>query len=341
MPDLDAAGANDYVDWELAKRTGRKIARGGPKLSWDEIAQVMEELRESAAQSHEQSPVLVVDRGTWIEVNVDSMSQLLAPVVDKITAKRKSGKLARRASATTSGAETGALLGFFSSKVLGQYDIAPSGKPSLLLVAPNIVQAERDLEADPTDFRRWVCLHEETHRVQFTANPWLREHLISRTRELMVELVPDADELPDRIRQAVRSIGEIGREGGGGITELFMGPEQREELAAITAIMSLLEGHADVVMDDVGPQVIPSVAQIREKFDSRRKGAGSVDRLLRRLLGMEAKMRQYRDGARFCRAVQDQVGVDGFNQVWESPQTLPSAAEITQPQLWLDRIHGA
>lgn len=108
----------------------------------------------------------------------------------------------------------------------------------------------------------------------------------------------------------------------------------------MTAVMSLLEGHADVVMDDVGPQVVPSVEQIRARFDQRRKGRGSADRLLRRLLGLEAKMRQYRDGAVFCRAVQDAVGVDGFNQVWTSPDTLPTAREITEPALWLQRVHG-
>ena len=104
--------------------------------------------------------------------------------------------------------------------------------------------------------------------------------------------------------------------------------------------MSLLEGHADVVMDDVGPRVIPTVAEIRAKFQQRRLGAGNVDRLLRRLLGLEAKMRQYRDGAVFVRAVTDTVGVDGFNAVWTSPETLPLPEEIQQPDVWVRRVHG-
>ncbi len=116
-------------------------------------------------------------------------------------------------------------------------------------------------------------------------------------------------------------------------------PAQRERLARLTAVMSLLEGHADVVMDDVGPQVVGTVDQIRERFQARRAGRGGVDRLLRRLLGLEAKMRQYRDGARFVRAAIDAVGMDGFNRVWTSPETLPLPAEIENPAAWLARVH--
>lgn len=128
--------------------------------------------------------------------------------------------------------------------------------------------------------------------------------------------------------------------GGGGLADLFATPEQRVKIAEVTAIMSLLEGHADVVMDDVGPKVIPSVAEIRAKFTERRKGMGAPDRLLRRLLGLEAKMAQYRDGAVFVRGVVDQVGVDGFNAVWTAPETLPLPAEIHDPQAWVRRVHG-
>jgi len=104
--------------------------------------------------------------------------------------------------------------------------------------------------------------------------------------------------------------------------------------------MSLLEGHADVVMDGVGPEVIPSVATIRAKFTERRKGMGVLDRLIRRLLGLDQKMAQYRDGAVFTRAVVDKVGMDGFNAVWAEPANLPSKAEILAPETWLARVHG-
>ena len=193
---------------------------------------------------------------------------------------------------------------------------------------------------DPHDFRLWVALHEETHRVQFTAVPWLRTHLVDSARELSQGLAPDPEELGAKLQQVARNLPEALRSGGGGLTDLFATPEQRAQIGRVTAVMSLLEGHADVVMDDVGPRVIPSVAEIRAKFQQRRLGAGTVDRLLRRLLGLEAKMRQYRDGAVFVRAVTDAVGVDGFNAVWTSPQTLPLPEEIPQPDVWVRRVHG-
>jgi coenzyme F420 biosynthesis associated uncharacterized protein len=232
------------------------------------------------------------------------------------------------------------MLAFMAGKVLGQYDLAPGGTPQLLLVAPNLVQVERELGVDPADFRLWVCMHEETHRVQFTAVPWLRDHMVERVRTLATDLVPDPESLQETMQRLVHQLPDAVRSGGAGITELIATPEQRARLAEVTAVMSLLEGHADVVMDEVGPQVIPSVAHIRQRFNERRKGVGAFDRVLRRLLGLEAKMRQYRDGAVFVREVTAAVGTDGFNRVWESPETLPKPAEIEKPSAWVNRVHG-
>ena len=343
-----------YVDWGLASSTGRRLVSDGPKVSPAEASAAVEELRSAAARAHgpvaetarmdasagADSPVHVVDRTAWIDVNIASMRAMMEPVIDKITAKKSAGRAARAVSSKVTGTETGALMSYVASKVLGQYDLAPDGRPSLLLVAPNVVSAERELGVDPSDFRLWVCLHEETHRVQFTAVPWLRDHMVSRVRDLLVDLVPDPATLQQRLQTILRELPGALREGGAGIADLVVTPAQREELAAVTAIMSLLEGHADVVMDDVGPQIVPSVEEIRARFDRRRKGAGGVDRLLRRLLGLEAKMRQYRDGAIFCRTVTERIGVDGFNAVWTSPETLPTAAEIESPLDWVARVHG-
>ena len=198
--------------------------------------------------------------------------------------------------------------------MLGQYDLAPGGTPALLLVAPNMMSVATELGVDRDDFRKWVCMHEETHRVQFTANPWLRDHMIEQARALAVDLAPDPERLQEIAGRVAEKLPELFREGSTGLADLFTTPEQREKLAGLTAVMSLLEGHADVVMDDVGPAHIPTVAHIRARFSERRKGAGTPDRLLRRLLGLEAKMRQYRDGAVFVRGVQEKVGVDGLQR---------------------------
>ena len=344
-----------YVDWEFAKATGSRLVPAGPSVTAAEAASVVAEVRDAARRARQpvadtsrlhapgDAPgVLVVDRPTWIALNADSMSALMDPVFGALIDKQKKapGDLAKAVGGRVTGAEAGTMLAFMAGKVLGQYDLAPGGTPQLLLVAPNLVQVERELGVDPADFRLWVCMHEETHRVQFTAVPWLRDHMVERVRTLATDLVPDPESLQETMQRLVHQLPDAVRSGGAGITELIATPEQRERLAEVTAVMSLLEGHADVVMDEVGPQVIPSVGHIRQRFNERRKGVGAFDRVLRRLLGLEAKMRQYRDGAVFVREVTAAVGTDGFNRVWESPETLPKPAEIEKPSAWVSRVHG-
>ena len=360
-----------YVDWGFAKATGRRLVPAGPKVTAVEAAEIVADLRSAAARSRgpvaetarmhspaDSSPVVIVDRPGWIDANIDSLQSMLEPVVAAMLAKRKSpAKLGGNGGNTAShaklgadlvkdlggkatGAEAGALMSFLASKVLGQYDLAPDGTPRLLLVAPNVLHTETEIGVDPADFRLWVCLHEETHRVQFTAVPWLRQHVIDSARQLSVDLAPDPEQLGDTIRTLAQNFPDALRSGGNGLADLFATPAQRAQIAKVTAIMSLLEGHADVVMDDVGPAVVPSVAHIRARFQQRRHNVGGADKILRRLLGLEAKMRQYRDGAVFVRAVTDKVGTDGFNAVWTSSETLPLPEEIENPPAWVKRVHG-
>ena len=344
-----------YVDWAFAKATGRRLVPAGPAVSAEEASDIVASIRAAAARA--QGPVaeatrmhapgmapaaLVIDRPTWIDVNLDSMAALMAPVFEKVMGGRKHqpSPAGMAVGGKITGAEAGALLSFMATKVLGQYDLAPQGTPRLLLVAPNLVSVQRELGVDAEDFRAWVCMHEETHRVQFTAVPWLRQHLIDQAKSLASEMAPTPSELAERMQEIVKRLPDALGRGGGGLADLFATPEQREHIARVTAVMSLLEGHADVMMDEVGPEVIPTVAQIRERFDKRRKGSGGVDRLLRRLLGLEAKMAQYRDGAKFVRGVVDQVGLDGFNHVWTGPETLPLPQEILDPGAWVRRVHA-
>ena len=362
-PSYEAVDA--LVDWDLAVRTATRLVRPGPQVSRDEAHGAVEQLRAFAIEStaHVSATtglhapagegVLVVDRAGWATANVDAFRTLLAPAVARATERRERlpGPLASTIGRRVTGAEVGSLLAFLASRVLGQYDVfgeadntvdgPVSGR--LLLVAPNVLHVERELDVDPRDFRMWVCLHEETHRVQFMANPWLRGHMVDRSRALVEDLLGEPGAVVDRLTAALRNLPDLLRSGeasGAGLIELVQTPEQRAALARLTAVMSLLEGHADVVMDDVGPQVVPSVAEIRRKFTRRRAGRGALDQLLRRLLGLEAKMRQYADGAVFVRDVVDKVGMEGFNAVWTSPDTLPAAEEIADPGAWVRRVHG-
>ena len=326
------------------------------------------------------APVVVVDRNGWVQANVDAFRQVLQPLAEKVRQKRGdvTGSMMGSLGSRVTGVEAGALLSFLSGKVLGQFDpfwsdddvhggvpaprsssdraepapdgagasselapnLAPAGR--LLLVAPNVVQIERELGVDPHDFRLWVCLHEETHRVQFTAVPWLRDHLRGQIRGFLEQTDLDPSAMFSQFRQGFEQLGRLARGGGDDVSfiDLVQTPAQREIIDRVTAVMSLLEGHADVVMDGVGPEVIPSVGTIRERFQQRRGGGNWLDQFLKRMLGLDAKLRQYRDGAVFVRAVVDEVGQDGFNVVWSSPDRLPSKAEITDPHAWVRRVHG-
>ena len=357
-PTGDGSGATDsLVDWDLAARTAAHLARPGPEVSRAQARAVVSQLRRFAAASTQHveavtglstradDAVLVLDRPGWVNANVSAFRSLLGPVLQEAVAKREHqpSPLVTAVGSKVTGAELGALLAFLSSRVLGQYDVFGPDGGRLLLVAPNVVQIERELDVDPDDFRLWVCLHEETHRVQFAATPWLRDHLVDRARSLVGDLVGEPHALVDRVTAALRSLPDLVRGGddaGGGLLDLIQSPEQRRALAEVTAVMSLLEGHADVVMDEAGPAVIPSVQEIRRKFSRRREGKGGVDQLLRRLLGLEAKMRQYADGARFVRGAVARVGMSGFNAVWTSPEALPTPEEISAPDAWVRRVHG-
>jgi coenzyme F420 biosynthesis associated uncharacterized protein len=349
-PTPDPTPGPDMVDWSLAVSLGSMLAGEGPTVTRTEAGDVVAELRDDAAKStglvrdftgldapDGTAPVLVVDRPGWIQANADAFQVATGAMMRKLVEKREPGRIAQLVGSKVTGVEVGGLLGFLAGKVLGQFDpfYEPSGR--LLLVAPNIVHVERELDVDPTDFRLWVCLHEETHRVQFTAVPWMRDHLFSEIDAISDTLEPSSllDDGLARITEAIRN-----SRNGGSIVEMFSTPEQREILDRVTGMMSLLEGHADVVMDDVGPQVIGSVAEIRSKFTKRRQGIGPLDRILRRLLGLDAKMAQYRDGARFVRAVVDKVGMDEFNAVWAEPAHLPSKAELADHDGWVQRVLG-
>ena len=357
LPALNPTVASGLVDWGFAKATGRLLVQAGPRVAPAEASEIVTSLRSAALRSRApvaetarmhspegSSEVLIVDRPGWIDANVDSLRSMLEPVITTMFAKRKNpvpgSPLIMGVGGKITGAEVGALTAFLASKILGQYDLAPDGTARLLLVAPNVLHTETELGVDPEDFRLWVCLHEETHRVQFTAVPWLRQHVIDTARRLTQDLAPDPEQLGDQILRIAHQLPDALRSGGNGLADIFATPEQRAQIARVTAIMALLEGHADVVMDDVGPAIVPSVEHIRARFQQRRHDVTGLDKILRRLLGLEAKMRQYRDGAVFVRAVMDQVGTDGFNAVWTSPETLPLPDEIENPATWVQRVHG-
>jgi coenzyme F420 biosynthesis associated uncharacterized protein len=352
------------IDWDVAVSTGTRFARPGPQVSLAEARQTVAELRELSVAVERPvrevtrlqskvapGKVAVVDRAGWIRANVDGFRVVLDPLAEQMrqrTPAASAGGLVMGVGSRITGAQAGLMLSYLSSRVLGQYELflppgtdENGGEPvgRLTLVAPNIVMVERELEVNPRDFRRWVCLHEETHRVQFTSVPWLRAYVQDQMSEFLLASELDPGAIFNRLRAAAEAVAGAVRGGDSeSLIEAVQTPRQREILARLTALMTLVEGHGDYVMDAVGPQVVPSVAEIREKFNTRRRTAGRVEQAVRRLLGIDLKMRQYAEGARFVRTVVDAIGMDGFNRVWESPETIPTMAEINDPRAWIVRV---
>jgi coenzyme F420 biosynthesis associated uncharacterized protein len=343
------------VDWNLAAATARTLRRSGPRVSFDEAASVVTDLRRLTDEAAEHvaaftglrpqvdvPAVRVVDRADWAGANIEGLRKVITPLVSQLAGEGRGGGFGTAVGARLTGLQAGGVLAYLSGKVLGQYEVF-SGEPGqLLLVAPNIVEAERKLRADPRDFRLWVCLHEVTHRTQFTAVPWLRAHFLSEVQAFVDASRDSMEALSRRLRDGFSVVTESVRnpQSRASLLDVVQTPQQRAVLDRLTAVMTLLEGHAEVVMDGVGPEVIPSVAEIRRKFNRRREEANPVEKLARRLLGVEMKLRQYAEGRAFVHQVVARVGMDGFNQVFTSPETLPRLSEITDPGAWVDRVHG-
>src|SRR5215207_7399841 len=353
------SSASSMVDWDLAGRTARRLISGGPSTTREEAADVVRELHEAArtavahvegltgmtpAPDGPEPEVQVVDRPGWVDANASGMAALLDPLVAKLAEQQETrpGPLATAIGSRATGVQAGGILAFLSSRVLGQYEIFGTGG-RLLLVAPNIVATEQKLGVDPSDFRLWVCLHEVTHQLQFTAVPWLRPYLESHIAEFVEATDLTSDVLRERLQEVLRSVAGAVRgddDDSEGLMALIKDPRQREVLDRVTAVMSLVEGHAEYVMDGVGPDVVPSVRTLRKRFAQRRKGRGPLDRVLRRLLGLEQKMKQYAQGRAFVGGVIDLVGMEGFNRVWEGPANLPRIEELTAPERWVERVFG-
>ena len=337
------------IDWAVAAVTAQRLLPAGPVLPAAEAAAAVRRMRELSitAEHHVREltglddgrpprPADVVDRPGWVVAATEGLSRLLASY--RIPEGR-----ARRVLATTAGVQTGVALAFLGSRVLGQYD--PFGGPwedpgRLLLVAPNVVTIGTLLDVPADEFRMWVCLHEATHRLQFNAVPWLRAHFASQVQAFVAaaEDPETVTKMVGRLPAALRGARRGEAPDALGVVTLLQGPEQRAVLDRLLALATLLEGHADHVMDAVGPSVVPSVRLIRQRFTTRRHGGGFGERVLRALLGIDAKLRQYAEGAAFTRHVVNAIGMDGFNTVWTSPETLPTRAEIADPAAWLYRM---
>ncbi|HEY2216466.1 MAG TPA: zinc-dependent metalloprotease [Solirubrobacteraceae bacterium] len=360
----------DPIDWRTAQRIGERIAGsplpGGVKASAVE-PRAYEFAHRVSVYSGLQTPaslppIEAVDRSAWIAANLNTMRPMLAGLSERLG--EGTGPLAgplRSASGFLLGAQVGALTGMLSQRVLGQYDLAlldDTVQPRLLLLAPNLAIAARNLSVDRDELVLWVTIHEITHAVQFTGAPWLREHIGGMLRELIDglqvslggsshddESSSDSGDsgngagwrervkLPDPAE--LRELAERARRGE--LLRLTLGEDRWALVERMQAAMSLIEGHAEHTMDAIGEEVLPSLPRLRAAMTRRRESRGLPWRVLERLLGLEMKMRQYEVGRRFCDAVVAQGGTAALARVWSGPEQLPSNDELADPSLWLTR----
>lgn len=331
------------VNWEFAATVGAKLTRPAPPTTEYTRQQAIAELSEAARRA--EAPVReltgladgllvpearIIDRPSWVAAAAESM-RLMAGGGEGAT-----GFLSGR----ITGAQTGAVLAFVSSGILGQYDpFTADGAGALLLVYPNIIAVERQLRVVPSDFRMWVCLHEVTHRLQFSANPWLAGYMSGTLATLANEQEEDVAGMLGRLAEFVRSPKTQGENGIVDLLRAMQSESGRDALDRLLVLGTLLEGHADHVMDAVGPAVVPSVSSIRARFEARRsRKQPPLQRIIRALIGMDAKMRQYTRGKKFVDHVVGKVGMERFNTIWRDAETLPKPAEIEDPDQWIARV---
>jgi coenzyme F420 biosynthesis associated uncharacterized protein len=294
----------------------------------------------------------VVDRAGWVHANVATFASLIATLEDELLDQvmPSGGGLAKATMALANRWVTtrqlGFLLGFMGSKVLGQYDVAllsAEATPGrLLFVEENIRQTARVLDVPLGPFRTWIALHETTHAFEFEAHPWLRPYLAERLERQLRLFSREASGLG---REALRSLGRSIRGEGSGAEhwmERLMNEEQRRLFRETQAVMSLLEGFSDYVMDEVGRDIVPGVERISARFHERRQARRSpFERAVMRLTGMDVKMEQYAKGEKFVRAIADGGGPAALRRLWDGPESLPRHGEIEDPQAWLRRVMPA
>lgn len=286
----------------------------------------------------------VVDRPDWVAGNITSFRQLLEPMLNRLDRPNLPPALAGVAGNVT-GAQLGVVLGWMSTRVLGQYDVL-LGEGDIgdivSYVGPNVVAMERRYGFPPDQFRLWIALHEVTHRCQFTGVPWLHEHFLGLVNEGLAGVSPDPKRFADALRRAVAAAraGQNPLEDAG-ILGLVAPPEQLAVLRRIQALMSLLEGHGDITMDRAGAGAVAEANWFSRTLRERRRKASPAARILQQLTGLEAKMRQYQEGERFIEAVEAAGGEALFARVWEKPEHLPTLDEIRQPDTWVARMSTA
>ncbi|MGH2739245.1 MAG: zinc-dependent metalloprotease [Actinomycetota bacterium] len=348
---MDGTAAARLLDWDTAARVGARLAGPGPPI----LRRDLDGLREDFAERTEEAEAVVrqfagleidgppsrpwvMRRSDWITQNLRTFERVMEPLAKRVLEKRPDGPFVQvRRKAL--GFQLGALLGLLGRKVLGQYDpfAPPDDRNLIYFVGPNVVELERRYGFPVPDFRLWLCLHEITHRLQFDGVPWLLGHIAGLVRTYLDSVELDPGRLLESIRRAREDMRTEDQRHGLGVLFLLMSPEQRETFRRMQAVMSLLEGHGNYVMDALSDGRVRDGPRMRRVLHERRNSKG-MGRVVQMVAGLDAKVRQYSLGERFVATAVQQAGMPGFNRVWESASNLPTLEEIQSPKTWVERV---
>jgi coenzyme F420 biosynthesis associated uncharacterized protein len=340
------------IDWIIAQRIATFVAgTGEAEAPQADLAALAAEAEKRVVAytglqpARPLPPPEGVSRREWVATNIGSMRLLLDPVLkragDNLGPLKPAVEIAMGIILST---EVGVVVGYLAQRVLGQYELVlldeavEDRPPRLLFVLPNLGQAVEAFGAEDEQFMTWVTLHEVTHAVQFAGVPWLHPHVAGLVRELLRSAEVRL-ETPRKLR--VPSTDEVKRILGhlrnGDLISIVTTTPERETLDRVQAVMAVIEGHAEHVMDAVAPDLLPSLPKLRAALDRRRKSQTGLSRLVARLLGLELKLRQYEQGKFFCDEIVRERGPGALHHLWSGPEALPTVAELRDPHAWIQR----
>ena len=348
------------IDWAQARAIALRVSqweqaplleRANRREQYSRLVAQSEPLIASYMQVNLPEPInrlYVVDRRDWLLANFSSFELLFAPVEDlylRVSARQGAlGGMLGGINGKVIGAQMGVLLGFLARRVLGQYDLSllspdAAVRGTLYFVEPNIARVQSQLGLSDEDFRLWITLHECTHVFEFEAFPWVRPYFNELLREFLGSVT-------DQLSGLTAGLGPLagrllrGRADGRHWIETMLSPEQQQIFDRMQALMSLVEGYSNHIMNAIGQQLLPSFNQIEQRIQQRQQRRPLLDELFNRITGMDLKLAQYQQGEAFVNRVAATRGVDFLNQVWERRENLPTMAEIREPERWIARMGG-
>lgn len=353
-------GRKDVINWELAKNLAIRVANEGeieetpsPNLQkqFEELVRASEILTSdfTSLQFFKFATVRVFRRQDWIEANINGFKIIMEPLTQKVVEQSKKQKasdpisqLLNKISPLILTFEIGLVLGYIAKNVLGQYDIClPYGESGkIYFVAPNLLRLEKMLGLPSRDFRFWIALHEVTHALEFNSNNWIVDYYKELFKEYIESATLNLESAAERVsKMNVKSIAEmINKLQHEDILFSLATPKQREILFKIQALMTVLEGYSNFVMDEIGSKMISNFQILKNRFENRKKDLSTAEKIFRKITGLELKIKQYEMGQKFANLVFKKLNIDGLNLVYKHKENIPTIEEIKNPDKWIKRM---